>query len=305
MKGIVLAGGSGTRLRPMTACVNKHLLSIYDKPMVFYPLATLMQAGIRDIMFITTPDDVKLFQSLFGDGANLGLNISYAAQPKPEGIAQAFLIAEEFIGDDSVALILGDNVFYGEKMPDVLAAAKAQGKGATVFAYDVPDPQRFGVVAFDENKRAVSIEEKPAKPQSNWAVVGLYFYDNQVVSIAKSIKPSARGELEITAVNEAYMKKSQLQVEILPKGTAWLDTGTADSLLEAATFVKSVETNQKQQVACIDEIAYQQGFITLDRFMANAAPYAKTPYGQYMARLGEAEYERQENEAPAQLRKAS
>lgn len=305
MKGIVLAGGSGTRLRPMTACVNKHLLSIYDKPMVFYPLATLMQAGIRDILFITTPNDVALFQSLFGNGENLGLNISYAAQPKPEGIAQAFLIGEEFIAGDSCALILGDNVFYGPHMPDVLAKARAQAKGATVFATDVPDPQRFGVVAFDENRRAVSIEEKPLKPKSNWAVVGLYFYDNQVVRIAKSITPSARGELEITAVNEAYMREGALKVEILPKGTAWLDTGTADSLLQAAQFVQAVEVNQKQKIACLDEIAYTQGFIGLDRFMANAKAYEKTPYGQYMARMAEAEYARDEDKVAPPLRAAS
>jgi glucose-1-phosphate thymidylyltransferase len=290
MKGIVLAGGSGTRLRPMTACVNKHLLPIYDKPMIFYPLATLMQAGIRDILFITNPSDKPLFESLFGNGENLGLNISYEVQPRPEGIAQAFIIGEKFIGNDSCALALGDNIFYGEGMSAVLTRSAARTKGATVFAYDVPDPQRFGVVAFDAEGRATSIEEKPIKPKSNWAVVGLYFYDNQIVNIAKSIKPSARGELEITTVNEAYMNSGQLQVEILPRGTAWLDTGTADSMLQASAFVQAVESNQKQKIACLDEIAYQQGYISLDRFMANAKAYEKTPYGQYMARLAEAEY---------------
>ncbi len=270
MKGIILAGGSGTRLRPMTSCVNKHLLPIYDKPMIFYPLATLMQAGIRDILFITTPEDKALFQTMFGDGKNIGLTISYAIQPKPEGIAQAFIIGEEFIGKDSCALVLGDNIFYGEPMGNVLANAKSRQKGATVFAYDVPDPQRFGVVAFDAEGRATSIEEKPAQPKSNWAVVGLYFYDNQVVEIAKSIKPSARGELEITTVNEVYMKRGELQVEILPQGTAWLDTGTPDSLLQAATFVQSVELNQKRKVGGIDVLAYEQGFIGLEQFAKNA-----------------------------------
>lgn len=289
MKGIILAGGSGTRLRPMTSCVNKHLLPIYDKPMIFYPLATLMQAGIRDILFITTPEDKALFQTMFGDGKNIGLTISYAIQPKPEGIAQAFIIGEEFIGKDSCALVLGDNIFYGEPMGNVLANAKSRQKGATVFAYDVPDPQRFGVVAFDAEGRATSIEEKPAQPKSNWAVVGLYFYDNQVVEIAKSIKPSARGELEITTVNEVYMKRGELQVEILPQGTAWLDTGTPDSLLQAATFVQSVELNQKRKVGGIDVLAYEQGFIGLEQFAKNAQAYAKTPYGQYMLRMVESE----------------
>ncbi len=298
-KGIILAGGSGTRLRPMTACVNKHLLAIYDKPMIFYPLATLMQAGIRDILFITTPDDQPLFQNLFGNGASLGLNIEYAVQPKPEGIAQAFLIGEKFIGTDSVALVLGDNIFDGVAFPALLKTAAARKTGASVFATPVNDPQRFGVVERDAQGRAVSIEEKPAKPKSNYAVTGLYFYDADVVHVAKAIKPSARGELEITAVNEAYMKAGKLQVEILPEGTAWLDTGTPDSLLEAARYVQQTETKNRSKIACLDEIAYRQGFITLDQFAKNAAAYAKTPYGHYMNELADGEYARAEKSSSA------
>lgn len=306
MKGIILAGGAGTRLRPMTSAVNKHLLPIYDKPVIFYPLATLMQAGIRDILFITNPADQPLFQQLFGDGSNLGLTISYEIQPRPEGIAQAFIIGEKFIGNDSCALILGDNIFYGEHMPALLQQASARtGKtnGATVFAYEVPDPQRFGVVAFNEAGQATSIEEKPRQPKSNWAVVGLYFYDNSVVSVAKSITPSARGELEITAVNEAYLKQGQLHVEKLPETTAWLDTGTADSMLEASLFVQQTEIAQNIKIACIDDIAYRQGFISLQRFAANAAFYQKTPYGDAMVQLAEREFAKLEN-ASEEKRKA-
>jgi glucose-1-phosphate thymidylyltransferase len=305
MKGIILAGGSGTRLRPMTGCVNKHLLPIYDKPMIFYPLATLMQAGIREILFITTPEDQAAYQALFGDGKNLGLTISYAVQPKPEGIAQAFLIGENFIGKDECALVLGDNIFYGEGMGDVLTRAAAQKQGATVFAFQVPDPQRFGVVAFDDKQNAISIEEKPVRPRSNWAVTGLYFYDRQVVEIAKSIRPSARGELEITAVNQAYLEKGHLRVELLPAGTAWLDTGTPDSLLQAASFVQGVQTGQKKYIACIEEMAFHRGFITRDQFMTSAKPYEKTAYGQYIAACAEKLYAEEENADSVQHRAAS
>ncbi|HVY12595.1 MAG TPA: glucose-1-phosphate thymidylyltransferase RfbA [Alphaproteobacteria bacterium] len=289
MKGIVLAGGAGTRLRPMTSCINKHLLPVYDKPMVFYPLATLMQAGIRDILLISTPSDLPHFQTLLGDGSSLGLRLSYAEQARPEGISQAFLIGEEFIDGQRCALVLGDNVFHGPGLETHLAKAAQRQNGASVFAMQVKDPQRFGVVSFDEQGRAVLLEEKPRAPKSNWAVTGLYFYDAQVVELAKSLRPSARGELEITDLNKAYLARNALQVERLDNNTAWLDTGTADSLLQAGAYVHEIEQKLGQKIACLEEIAWRQGFITLDEMMRAAAAYAKTPYGEYIAALYEAE----------------
>lgn len=292
MKGIILAGGSGTRLRPITLGVNKHLLPVYDKPMIFYPLATLMQAGIREIMLITNPGDKDIYERMFGDGSSLGLSISYAPQEKPEGIAQAFLIAEEFIAGGPCALVLGDNIFFGQGMEPLLKAAAQTQKGAVVFAREVTNPQEFGIVDFAEDGRAVSIEEKPAKPRSNWAVTGLYFYDNTVVDVAKHIKPSARGELEITAVNQAYLRDGQLQVHGLGAGTAWLDTGNAEALLEAGQMVRGYEARTGTKVACLDEIAYAQGFISAAQLMENAKGYGKTAYSAYLAnRAEEAQHE--------------
>ena len=285
MKGIVLAGGAGTRLHPITRGVSKQLLGVYDKPMVYYPISVLMLAGIRDILIITTPEDQPSFQRLLGDGSRFGVNFSYAVQPKPEGLAQAFLIGEEFIGSDRVALVLGDNIFYGAKLGKLLLNAADREVGATVFGYHVCDPERFGVVEFDANGKAISIEEKPAKPKSNYAVTGLYFYDNDVVSIAKHIKPSARGELEITAVNNEYLSRGQLHVEIFKRGYAWLDTGTHDSMLDAANFIRTVETRQGLQIACLQEIAYENGWMTKDDIRESVQDMLKTEYGQYLLRL--------------------
>ena len=285
MKGIVLAGGAGTRLHPITRGVSKQLLGVYDKPMVYYPISVLMLAGIRDILIITTPEDQPSFKRLLGDGSRFGVNFTYAVQPKPEGLAQAFLIGEEFIGPDHVALVLGDNIFYGAKLSKLLHNAADREVGATVFGYHVCDPERFGVVEFDANGKAISIEEKPAKPKSNYAVTGLYFYDNDVVNIAKHIKPSARGELEITAVNNEYLSRGQLHVEIFKRGYAWLDTGTNDSMLDAANFIRTVETRQGLQIACLQEIAYENGWMTRDDIRDSVQDMLKTEYGQYLLRL--------------------
>ena len=285
MKGIVLAGGAGTRLHPITRGVSKQLLGVYDKPMVYYPISVLMLAGIRDILIITTPEDQASFQRLLGDGSRFGVNFTYAVQPKPEGLAQAFLIGEEFIGTDRVALVLGDNIFYGAKLSKLLHNAADREVGATVFGYHVCDPERFGVVEFDSEGKAISIEEKPSKPKSNYAVTGLYFYDNDVVNIAKSIKPSARGELEITAVNNEYLRRGQLHVEIFKRGYAWLDTGTHDSMLDAANFIRTVETRQGLQIACLQEIAYENGWMTKDDIRESVQDMLKTEYGQYLLRL--------------------
>ena len=285
MKGIVLAGGAGTRLHPITRGVSKQLLGVYDKPMVYYPISTLMLAGIRDILIITTPEDQPSFKRLLGDGSRFGVNFTYAVQPKPEGLAQAFLIGEQFIGSDRVALVLGDNIFYGARLSKLLRGAADREVGATVFGYHVCDPERFGVVEFDAEGKAISIEEKPAKPKSNYAVTGLYFYDNDVVSIAKSIRPSARGELEITAVNNEYLRRGQLHVEIFKRGYAWLDTGTHDSMLDAANFIRTVETRQGLQIACLQEIAFENGWMTRDEIRESVKDMLKTEYGQYLIRL--------------------
>jgi len=285
MKGIVLAGGAGTRLHPITRGVSKQLLGVYDKPMVYYPISVLMLAGIRDILIITTPEDQASFQRLLGNGSRFGVNFTYAVQPKPEGLAQAFLIGEEFIGNDRVALVLGDNIFYGAKLSKLLHNAADREVGATVFGYHVCDPERFGVVEFDSEGKAISIEEKPSKPKSNYAVTGLYFYDNDVVNIAKNIKPSARGELEITAVNNEYLRRGQLHVEIFKRGYAWLDTGTHDSMLDAANFIRTVETRQGLQIACLQEIAYENGWMTKDDIRDSVKDMMKTEYGQYLMQL--------------------
>ena len=285
MKGIVLAGGAGTRLHPITRGVSKQLLGVYDKPMVYYPISVLMLAGIRDILIITTPEDQASFQRLLGDGSRFGVSFTYAVQPKPEGLAQAFLIGEEFIGSDRVALVLGDNIFYGAKLGKLLRNAADREVGATVFGYHVCDPERFGVVEFDSEGKAISIEEKPAHPKSNYAVTGLYFYDNDVVNIAKNIKPSARGELEITAVNNEYLSRGQLHVEIFKRGYAWLDTGTHDSMLDAANFIRTVETRQGLQIACLQEIAYENGWMTKADIRESVKDMLKTEYGQYLMRL--------------------
>ncbi len=285
MKGIVLAGGAGTRLHPITCGVSKQLLGVYDKPMIYYPISVLMLAGIRDILIITTPEDQENFIRLLGDGKRFGVNFSYAVQPKPEGLAQAFIIGKEFIGKESVALVLGDNIFYGANLKKLLTAAAQRESGATVFGYYVCDPERFGVVEFDEKGKAVSIEEKPAKPKSNYAVTGLYFYDNDVVRIAESIKPSARGELEITAVNNAYLQAGKLNVEVFKRGYAWLDTGTHDSMLDAANFIRTIVTRQGLQIACLQEIAYENGWMTADDVRESCSDMLKTEYGQYLMRM--------------------
>ncbi|MDQ0289842.1 glucose-1-phosphate thymidylyltransferase RfbA [Oligosphaera ethanolica] len=285
MKGIVLAGGAGTRLHPITCGVSKQLLAVYDKPMIYYPISVLMLAGIREILIITTPEDQASFKRLLGDGSRFGVVFTYAVQPRPEGLAQAFIIGEEFIGADSVALVLGDNIFYGANLGDICTQAAAQPNGATVFGYYVSDPERFGVVEFDENHMAISIEEKPVRPKSHYAVTGLYFYDNDVVGIAKQIKPSARGELEITSVNNEYLKRGDLRVERLGRGYAWLDTGTHDAMLDAANFIRTIETRQGQQVACLQEIAYENGWMSKEQVRESIKDLLKTEYGQYLMRL--------------------
>ena len=285
MKGIVLAGGAGTRLHPITQGVSKQLLAVYDKPMIYYPLSVLMLAGINEILIITTPEDQAGFIRLLGDGSRFGIRLSYEVQPSPDGLAQAFLIGEKFIGRDSVALVLGDNIFYGANLSGLMREAVARKKGATVFGYYVSDPERFGGVEFDENGRAISIEEKPAKPKSHFAVTGLYFYDNDVVEIAKNTKPSARGELEITSVNNEYLRRGELHVEKLKRGYAWLDTGTHESLLDAANFIRTIETRQGLQVACLQEIAYTNGWMTGEEVKESIKDMMKTEYGAYMARL--------------------
>ncbi|ELG7149149.1 glucose-1-phosphate thymidylyltransferase RfbA [Listeria monocytogenes] len=285
MKGIILAGGSGTRLYPLTKAISKQMLPIYDKPMIYYPLSILMLAGIKDILIISTPEDTPRFEQLLADSDQLGINISYAVQEKPEGLAQAFIIAEDFIGDDSVSLILGDNIYYGQGLSKMLQRASAKKAGATVFGYHVNDPERFGVVEFDESMKAISIEEKPTEPKSNYAVTGLYFYDNRVVEIAKSIKPSERGELEITDVNKRYLELGELDVELMGRGFAWLDTGTHESLLEASTFIETIERRQNLKIACLEEIAYRMGYIDEDAVEKLAEPLKKNAYGQYLMKL--------------------
>jgi glucose-1-phosphate thymidylyltransferase len=285
MKGIVLAGGAGTRLYPVTKGVSKQLLPIYDKPMIYYPISVLMLAGIQDILIITTPEDRSGFIRALGDGSDFGINLTYKVQPSPDGLAQAFIIGEDFIGDDSVCLVLGDNIFWGQGFTPILKSAANRNSGASVFGYQVKDPERFGVVAFDKNQKAISLEEKPKKPQSNFAVTGLYFYDNDVIKMAKKVKPSHRGELEITTLNQMYMERGDLNVEVLGRGFAWLDTGTHESLLEAAMFVETIEKRQGYKIACLEEIAFNHGWLTLDQVMNTARALSKNSYGQYLLSL--------------------
>ena len=287
MKGIILAGGSGTRLYPLTKVTSKQLLPVYDKPMIYYPLSVLMIAGIRDILIISTPNDLPNFERLFGDGSSLGLNLSYKVQPSPDGLAQAFILGEDFVDGDSCAMVLGDNIFYGSGMKNHLIKAAAKTKGATVFGYYVDDPQRFGIVEFDSNGKAVSIEEKPEHPKSNYCVTGLYFYDNRVCEYAKHVKPSARGELEITDINRMYLSQGELDVVTLGRGYAWLDTGTVDALSDAAEFIKVIENRQGIQIAAIEEIAYSNGWITLEQLLHHADSYGKSPYGKHLRRVAE------------------
>lgn len=291
MKGIILAGGSGTRLYPITKCVSKQALPIYDKPMIYYPMSVLMLAGIRDILIISTPRDINMFKELFGNGNDLGLNIEYAVQEEPKGLAEAFIIGEKFIGDDKVALVLGDNIFYGQGLVEKLLKA-VEREEPTIFGYHVVDPTSFGVVEFDKDLNVVSIEEKPEKPRSSYAVPGLYFYDNDVVEIAKNVKPSSRGELEITSINNEYLKRGKLKVELLGRGMAWLDTGTYEGLLEASNFVEVIQTRQGLYIACLEEIAYRKGYISRKKLLELAQPLIKTEYGQYLVKIGTSKKEK-------------